>query len=508
MEPFLESLPSDIFSGQIIASLIVLAFLAIFLLREWIQQNARPGIFEEVQPEPALQLEAIPVPPLVAPEPAPGRAEVPGGRAELEIDGGNAHPGVDPTTETDEDDIPPRPLPDVPEDVRATDPSSSSSSDTEKLVRRYHTVHDRQLKEIERIRRAKAAAMTARRHSRSTRRLHSEREEDDDVLEAKRHQRRRRFESSETPVTPVAGPSYISKAYSPESPSTPGNSLTNFVSASKGKGRAADVEEITDDTHSASNTTERESFSPPSDFEFTFSAPQRAFTTDASNSRTSSPEVEPLFDPGISPSGSVSFGSKILRPSFDYPLSDQNKRNLPSTDLLPTNDVLAPNSSIQTPRRPPLASTSLALADLEGDASGSKPPSLVSPSLATYRPPEDFRDDDDVDYFEQPVDATRLPDLADADDEDEIEEARSADELKQEGAHADSGPHLLPDTDEDDEDEDPRNDRRNFRAIQVEFRQPLNPPARPGAAQQAEVEDEDREQNLDEDFDGALEGTQ
>ncbi|KAF9506397.1 hypothetical protein BS47DRAFT_1385606 [Hydnum rufescens UP504] len=37
----------DIFAGQIIASLIIVLFLAVFLLREWIVQNARPGIFGE-----------------------------------------------------------------------------------------------------------------------------------------------------------------------------------------------------------------------------------------------------------------------------------------------------------------------------------------------------------------------------------------------------------------------------------------------------------------------------
>ena len=41
--PVWRSLSSDIFTGQIIASLIVLAFLGIFLLREWILQNARPN---------------------------------------------------------------------------------------------------------------------------------------------------------------------------------------------------------------------------------------------------------------------------------------------------------------------------------------------------------------------------------------------------------------------------------------------------------------------------------
>ena len=40
-----QDLWSDIFAGQIIASLIVVLFLAIFLLREWILQNARPDVF-------------------------------------------------------------------------------------------------------------------------------------------------------------------------------------------------------------------------------------------------------------------------------------------------------------------------------------------------------------------------------------------------------------------------------------------------------------------------------
>lgn len=44
---FWQTLSSDIFAGQIIASLIVLIFVAVFLLREWISQNARPGVFEE-----------------------------------------------------------------------------------------------------------------------------------------------------------------------------------------------------------------------------------------------------------------------------------------------------------------------------------------------------------------------------------------------------------------------------------------------------------------------------
>ena len=64
--PVWLALSADIFTGQIIASLIVLTFVAVFLLREWIAQNARPGVFEE---EEAVQ-PADP-PPVQPPEPQP-----------------------------------------------------------------------------------------------------------------------------------------------------------------------------------------------------------------------------------------------------------------------------------------------------------------------------------------------------------------------------------------------------------------------------------------------------
>ncbi|KAF8318671.1 hypothetical protein DL93DRAFT_323184 [Clavulina sp. PMI_390] len=41
----MANVSADIFTGQIIASLIIIVFLAVFLLREWIVQNARPGVF-------------------------------------------------------------------------------------------------------------------------------------------------------------------------------------------------------------------------------------------------------------------------------------------------------------------------------------------------------------------------------------------------------------------------------------------------------------------------------
>ncbi|KAG7444454.1 uncharacterized protein BT62DRAFT_952269 [Guyanagaster necrorhizus] len=73
--PVWLALSSDIFTGQIIASMIVVTFVAIFLLREWISQNARPGVFDEEElPMPEERLPAVqqdnppqpPQPPIVA----------------------------------------------------------------------------------------------------------------------------------------------------------------------------------------------------------------------------------------------------------------------------------------------------------------------------------------------------------------------------------------------------------------------------------------------------------
>lgn len=66
--PTVRSISADIVSGQIIASLIVLGFVAVFLLREWISQNARPGVFDDADapadgPEQPLPLQVVRPPP-------------------------------------------------------------------------------------------------------------------------------------------------------------------------------------------------------------------------------------------------------------------------------------------------------------------------------------------------------------------------------------------------------------------------------------------------------------
>jgi hypothetical protein len=57
-----QDLGADIFKGQIITIAVVIVFLTIFLLREWIIQNARPGVFgdEEVLEGGAAPPEGVP----------------------------------------------------------------------------------------------------------------------------------------------------------------------------------------------------------------------------------------------------------------------------------------------------------------------------------------------------------------------------------------------------------------------------------------------------------------
>ncbi|KAI4521828.1 hypothetical protein K525DRAFT_279161 [Schizophyllum commune Loenen D] len=77
LSPAWVDLSSDIFQGQIIASFIVLTFVAIFLLREWIAQNARPGVFEDEEPPPLMEEAPAPAPAPAPPQPAPPLPEDP-----------------------------------------------------------------------------------------------------------------------------------------------------------------------------------------------------------------------------------------------------------------------------------------------------------------------------------------------------------------------------------------------------------------------------------------------
>ncbi|KAI0685903.1 hypothetical protein BC835DRAFT_1523256 [Cytidiella melzeri] len=73
--PNILAVSADIVAGQIIATIIIVAFVAIFLLREWITQNARPGVFDEADAPP--EAVAIPVVPVVPPALPPPAEHVP-----------------------------------------------------------------------------------------------------------------------------------------------------------------------------------------------------------------------------------------------------------------------------------------------------------------------------------------------------------------------------------------------------------------------------------------------
>ncbi|THH00644.1 hypothetical protein EW026_g1929 [Hermanssonia centrifuga] len=60
--PMVRAVSADIVAGQIIATVIVVAFVAVFLLREWISQNARPGVFDDAEAPPEERDEAAPAP--------------------------------------------------------------------------------------------------------------------------------------------------------------------------------------------------------------------------------------------------------------------------------------------------------------------------------------------------------------------------------------------------------------------------------------------------------------
>ncbi|KAH7335166.1 hypothetical protein B0J17DRAFT_668903 [Rhizoctonia solani] len=62
-----QDLGADIFKGQIITIAVVIVFLTIFLLREWIIQNARPGVFGD---------DEVPEAVAAVPDPAPAQEPV------------------------------------------------------------------------------------------------------------------------------------------------------------------------------------------------------------------------------------------------------------------------------------------------------------------------------------------------------------------------------------------------------------------------------------------------
>ncbi|KAH8110989.1 hypothetical protein DFH11DRAFT_1616415 [Phellopilus nigrolimitatus] len=337
--PVWRALSSDIFTGQIIASLIVLVFLGIFLLREWIMQNARPGVFEDndiagldVQ-DGAEDIQQPQVQPNEQAEAPPPPVEVLEAQQVEQID---ALPAASSST------FPEAPLmrfpenngsigssdtvdvPDVPENEAFVPPRSK---------RRLHIVNDR---------------------------------------ETNREFQAARFRTWPRARGRVGSSSYV-----------------------KGKGRARrpggmvdmDLHESPRDTSLTENLGEH-----PDDFEFTFSVDTLASTIDDNASLSQFSARSFSFNP---PSGSSEL--------FQY-----KPASLPFP-LTPNDDTSDPSCSSSGLRRPPLPSIILsAPLNTNDDSSASalvspmSSPSVVpravesntqplsSPSLATYRAPEEL----------------------------------------------------------------------------------------------------------------------
>lgn len=372
--PVWLAVSADIFTGQIIASLIVLTFVAVFLLREWISQNARPGVFED---EEVLPDDPAHVPPELLQVHQPGPVPLPGPPpARLVF--------PDPQQRRPLPPLPPiNPPPPQPDQDRAFHqrmdalfameapqlqgqnfiPIEAADPDRWSVDENLDTVNRRTKKKRHRVRQ-------------------SDGEEDDafrrkvDMEEVKRKMFHRRIHIART--TAARRRVFVRRAAS--SPPSPPFS------------------------HNASSSSTGE----PPKFDFTFKAPSFESPTEGSSRSSSvdfSASLQPLSIPAASASLPVlpsSFALSSLpaeeKPIFDspFPLVELQP---PSGDIPFSLRALQPSNSLPPfpppyPTRPPLPTINL-------PRSGSASPFLYSPgrtpmespNLSTYRPPEELEAD-------------------------------------------------------------------------------------------------------------------
>ncbi|KAI0369741.1 hypothetical protein BV20DRAFT_1044206 [Pilatotrama ljubarskyi] len=409
--PVVLQVLSDVVAGQMIASMIVVAFVAIFLLREWITQNARPGIFEDgdVGLE-ADEPDALPLIPDAAPvvpeleEAPPAPLPPPGTDEEAPLDGGSddraRYGGVH------QEDVGSRARTKKPR----TGGGASTSSDAQEVGSsrrtrprsRGHTPGHEGLK---------GKSFSARRSSRAAEkaRIRARDEEDSDEDGYAYPQRRRggrtryirRMATSEAAQS-SAGPS--SEDVEPErwQPERKRNrsksSLPAFAeftftvpvpsasaSSSPSEGPSSSARgTVAQRVNGYGEPPARNPFSPP--------PPPRY-------QDSSTEEDERELTP-TSPNPPVSGPSSMSKWRSD---SELNERSM---DASPGRSSPSPTPSGL--RRPPLPSVTLppsAPSSVAASASHSRrhtPTPLASPSLATYRAPEDLDPDGQngkVDYF-------------------------------------------------------------------------------------------------------------
>ncbi|KAI0630807.1 hypothetical protein C8Q77DRAFT_228608 [Trametes polyzona] len=444
MHPVILQVSSDIVTGQIIASSIVIAFVAIFLLREWITQNARPGVFDDGDvpadpdvPEapppvpdvapPAIEIQEAPPalerPIVVQEEPRP---RAPDARARYD---GVHRDDVGPRARTKK----PRTRIDRRAPESAPEPGPSRRARTRS---RGHTPgRDHRKGKVPPVRRSSRAAEKARLKPPTH---FADDSEDERYVDAGKARDLRKYEYLRGLSDPASSQSERGPAEEPDPQNWP-----------------------------LERRRERSRSSLPAFAEFTFTVPAPPASTPSS--RTDLPSSSDLSG---TPPRVNGYGEPPIRNPFSPPppstqeqdSSTEDERDLtpksPNSSLpgpsngrtlhldtnlsanAPPSQPSQPSPSPSTPsglRRPPLPTVTLppspALASASTSAIHSrKATPLASPSLATYRAPEDLaaaQPEGRVDYFVEQW-------YADLMDRDDLEEAhrkyfRDPEERKGEG---------------------------------------------------------------------------
>ncbi|TFK39450.1 hypothetical protein BDQ12DRAFT_704973 [Crucibulum laeve] len=332
--PLWLQLSVDIFTGQIIASLIVLTFVAVFLLREWISQNARPGVFEdeEVPPdEPPPPL----VPALAAPEP-----------------------------EAAQD----RPADEFPNDAALEQRQAET-------LRRFNEMrngldHPTRSAIAKQKMKAKDLSTEAEQPARARRRLaiDSSEDEDEDADQWREERMKRRTFSRRIRNTKMDSRRRVFTSTNTPSPNNSSPTSTPPVAP--------------------------QDIVPQRSFDFTFRPPAASSADDLIPAAQPESESSSIFSLGSSISGLTSDMS-----SSESLFAPESDNTTPMNDAPPPLALATPANSppevlFTTPvrvRRPPLPTTTL-------PNSGSNSPFVISPartplespSLATYRPPEEL----------------------------------------------------------------------------------------------------------------------
>ncbi|KAF9077991.1 hypothetical protein BDP27DRAFT_1310544 [Rhodocollybia butyracea] len=393
------SLSADIFTGQIIAALIVITFVAIFLLREWIAQNARPGLFDDDE---NLAQEILQVPPAQeGPELLPANAAIrlpPAPRMDANARLVMAHRQIEavraldalradgPLTEEEKREKDQRALA-LGRSAVEFAPARSALQD-EELDRLAH-MRARKRRSEKGKEREEDGGDDGDKDDSEDRDLRQERMKRRNF--ARRLQLARQSKRKQLEPRPADPAMVLPVPESSTAPHTPPPPSSFFPSVA----------------------LERPNGSIP--FSFVFPPPQSETCSASTNGISSGSQTSDISTSSTSTNSSfngISFGSQA---SFTSSVSPPSSSPSPTLDTLASSVITEPpyNASISRPgtpiRRPPLPNT---LACTPGDSSsvtlgshpsGSSTPMVktppASPSLAIYRAPEELVHLENTDYF-------------------------------------------------------------------------------------------------------------